>query len=295
MLKSIAFIIIVLFRFSQYVESQTEDLRSELKRFYAPMLAHLYLELIKGRETKAAVDFLRKYAHLVGPIDTYEAPFATKINGCSLPSTDGNLESGWQHLNIRFAREAYAEEDPELDFFMKLIQKLSASQKLDALEMDPDIAQFRSAKHEIHTSELVVDVLGKFLEKKGHVLILNLLNTWIHVHIMDNEIRQHTEEAVFLPPEEALEEDDEMPAPKLKSHSSSSSAERSSSKRPAEEAPEINIKSEMDPLECSSTSLRDIGHNVKQSLKSIKDSREQILKNPLEFPRVIKMSDKNQG
>lgn len=258
------------------------------------MLAHLYIELLKGRETKAAVDFLRKYAHLVAPIDTYEAPFATKINGCSLPSTDGNIESGWQHLNIRYAREAFAEEDPELDFFMKLIQKISACQKLDTLELDPDVAQFRSAKHEIHTCEAVVKILLKFLEKRGHVLILNLIKTWIHVHIMDHEIRQHTEETVFMPPDESLDDEDDSelpPAPKIKS-------EKSSSKRVAEEQPESTIKCEIDGLDsdaATASSLRDTSHNVKQCLKTIKESREHIFKNPLEFPRIVRIADKSQG
>ncbi|KNC24975.1 hypothetical protein FF38_11860 [Lucilia cuprina] len=283
-------------RFSQFIESQPVEIRNELKRFYAPLLAHLYIELIKGRETKAAIDFLRKYAHLVGPIETYEAPFATKINGCSLPSNDGNLDSGWQHLNIRYTREAFAEEDPELDFFMKLIQKISSCQKLDTLELDPDVAQFRSSKHEIHTCESVVNILRRFLEKRGHVLILNLLNTWIHIHIMDHEIRQHTEEQIFMPSEEPLEDEDDVELPltaKLKTHSSS---EKSSNKRSAEELPESTIKAEVDSIDCGATpNLRDTVHNVKQCLKTIKDSREQIFKNSLEFPRIIRIADKSQG
>lgn len=273
-----------------------ESIRCELKRFYAPLLCHLYLELIKGRETRAAVDFLRKYAHLVAPIETYEAPFATKVNGCSVPATDGNMESGWQHLNIRFAREAFVDEDPELDYFMKLIQKISACQKLDTLELDPDVAQFRSAKHEIHTCEAVVNILRKFLEKRGHVLLLNLLSTWIHVHIMENEIRQNTEETIFLPMEDGLDEseDNELNTlPKGKSHTS---AEKSSNKRQAEEPSENVIKPETDSVECqSSSNIRDTSHTLKQCTKTIKDCREQIFKNSLEFPRIVKIADKSQG
>lgn len=282
-------------RFSQFIESQTESVRSELKRFYAPLLSHLYLELIKGRETRAAVDFLRKYAHLVAPIETYEAPFATKVNGCSVPATDGNLDSGWQHLNIRFAREAFAEEDPELDYFMKLIQKLSACQKLDTLEMDPDVAQFRSAKHEIHTCEVVVNILRKFLEKRGHVLLLNLLTTWIHVHIMENEIRHNTEETVFMPMEDGQDESDSdiNTLPKFKPHSST---EKPSNRRQTEDQSENVIKTETDSVEGSlSSRIRDTCHTLKQCIKTIKDSREQIFKNSLEFPRIVKIADKSQG
>lgn len=261
-----------------------------MKRFYAPILCHLYVELIKGRETKAAVDFLRKYSHLVAPVDTYEAPFPTKINGCSVPSSDMSLESGWQHLNIRFAREAFVEDDPELDFFMKLIQKLSACQKLETLEQDPDVSQYRSSKYEIHTSEMVINILRTFLEKRGHVLILNLIYTWIHVHIIDNEVKQLSEDTIFMPtdPESHEEDNEEMTTVKTKSHSSSS--ERSSNKRPADETSDMQIKTEMD-----SADNKGIGYNAKDCLKTIKECREQIYKNPLEFPRVVKIADKNQG
>ncbi|XP_013100977.2 TAF5-like RNA polymerase II p300/CBP-associated factor-associated factor 65 kDa subunit 5L [Stomoxys calcitrans] len=279
-------------KFSQFIESQPEDMRMELKRFYAPLLCHLYVELIKGRETKAAVDFLRKYSHLVAAVDTYEAPFPTKINGCSVPSTDMNMESGWQHLNIRFAREAFAEDDVELDFFMKLIQKLSACQKLETLEQDAEVAQYRSSKYEIHTSEAVVNALKAFLEKRGHVLILNLIYTWIHVHIIDNEVKQLAEDTLFMPTEETQDEnDDEMTLVKPKSHTSSS--ERNTNKRPAEE-PAVGdsqqIKTEIDANE-----TKDVLHNVKDCMKTLKESREQMFKNPLEFPRIVKIADKNQG
>lgn len=254
------------------------------------MLVHLYIELIKGRETKAAVDFLRKYAHLVAPIETYEAPFPTKINGCSLSSSDSNLDSAWQHLNIRFIKEAFAEEDAELDYFMKLIQKISACQKLDNLELDPDVTQFRAAKYEIHTCEAVINILRKFLEKRGHVLLLNLLSTWIHVHIIDHETRHHTEENMFMPIEEALLDENctELPlTSKLKSHSSDKT-----NKRPAEEQPDSTKKSE----ECGAeTNSRDNIHNLKNCLKTIKDSREQIIKYSQEFPRVVRIADKCQG
>ncbi|XP_075147831.1 will decrease acetylation [Haematobia irritans] len=276
-------------KFSQFVESQAEELRIELKRFYAPLLCHLYVELIKGRETKAAVDFLRKYSHLVAPVDTYEAPFPTKINGCSVPSVDGNLESGWQHLNIRFAREAFTDDEPELDFFMKLVQKLSACQKLETIEQDPEVAQFRSSKYEIHTNEAVANALKTFLEKRGHVLILNLIYTWIHIHIIDNEVKQLSEDTLFMPTDE---DDDEEMVTVVKSKSHSSSSERSSNKRPAEEAAGDmqNIKTEMDASES-----KEMHQNVQDCLKTLKECREQVFKNPLECPRIVKIADKNQG
>uniref|UniRef100_A0A1I8MTR5 Uncharacterized protein n=1 Tax=Musca domestica TaxID=7370 RepID=A0A1I8MTR5_MUSDO len=280
-------------KFSQFVDSQPEDIRCELKRFYGPLLCHLYLELIKGRETKAAVDFLRKYSHLVAPVDTYEAPFPTKINGCSVPSADLNIsDSAWQHLNIRYTRESFAEDDPELVFFMKLIQKISACQKLETLEQDPEVVQYRSSKYEIHTNEAVINALKTFLEKRGHVLILNLIYNWIHIHIIDNEVRQLSEDTIFMPADEMQqddEDDSEIPVVKTKSHSSSSS-ERSSNKRSAEEPADVQIKTEMDANDSKVS-----GYNVKDCLKTLKESREQIFKNPLEYPRVVKIADKNQG
>jgi len=53
-------------RFSTFVEAQAEPLRLEMKRFYGPMLCHFYLDLLKAREPRGAVELLRKYA-LGGP------------------------------------------------------------------------------------------------------------------------------------------------------------------------------------------------------------------------------------
>ncbi|KAL9892304.1 will decrease acetylation isoform 1-T2 [Glossina fuscipes fuscipes] len=281
-------------RFSQFVESQPDELNAELKRFYAPMLCHLYLELIKSRESKGAVDLMRKYAHLVAPVETYEAPFATKINGCSVPPHESSgMEGSWQNLNIRYVEEAFADEDPELDYFMKLVQKLSACQKLDLIESDADIVQFRSSKYEIHTNEEVVKALRNFLEKRGHVLILHLIVSWIHVRILDNEVRNLSEEMVFMPTEDTLEDEDEdLEQIKAKIHISNSCSNNERPKRSAEDLPEVIIKSE---TETDSSSSKDCRYSVRQCLKTIKDCREQIYKSYLDFPRIFNISDKGQG
>lgn len=229
------------------------------------MICHLYLDLLKAEETKSAINFMKKYAHLVAPVETYEAPLNPVINGSSVqssqltdfplsslnhvdlqqieekPNVNGGItcsenevcNAPWRlnYLNIRFAisnsnhnnvntLEQHEQKhnecdnsmeegvDPELEFFVKLIQKLSVSQNIEALQMDADIVQFFSSKYELHSSGRVMKELLSYLENSGHVLLLHLIINCIHVRILDHEVQNLSEENILMPANEDMNEFD---------------------------------------------------------------------------------------
>lgn len=295
-------------RFSQFVEAQPEPLRLEMKRFYAPMLCHLYLELLKARESKSAVELLKKYAHLVAPVDLYDAPLPTKINGCSV--TSESQLSGANDCHIRFASEAQNTGDMELDHFMKLVQILSGCTKLETAESDPTVAHFRASKYELHTTAQVVDKIGTYLQRRGHVLILNLIYTWLHIHIVDNDQRVFTEDHLLGITEEldvidGLDTDDITSTPSTthitrNEHKSSKSSDKSTiKKRPAEEATvklEFEIKAECGNTESDPIPAVDKQKvNIDACLDSMKFSTSQILKAQVDLPCFYRICERSRG
>ncbi|XP_067629185.1 TAF5-like RNA polymerase II p300/CBP-associated factor-associated factor 65 kDa subunit 5L [Eurosta solidaginis] len=286
-------------RFSQFVESQNDFIRLELRRFYAPMMCHLYIELLKAREQKAALELLKKYAQLIAPVETYDAPLPTKINGCSVahdaPHSDQNhVSAAIPHTSIRFVTASLETPlDPELMYFIKLIQTLSTCIKLETAENDPDISHFRAAKYEIHTTEAVVDVLRTYMEKRGHVLILNILYSWIHVHVVDNEVHKWNEDHIllgFAGPEEDEEEECIDVKPKI-----TTANERLNSKRLAEELPEqLVVKTEK--FEDNGDDIKNLrAREVEESLQTLRMCREQALNSQSQYPHFIKLADRGRG
>ncbi|XP_017017468.1 TAF5-like RNA polymerase II p300/CBP-associated factor-associated factor 65 kDa subunit 5L [Drosophila kikkawai] len=285
-------------RFSQFVEAQAEPLRLEMKRFYGPMLCHFYLDLLKAREPRGAVELLRKYAHLVAPVDLYDAPPPTKINGCSTSASESTF-------HIRFAREAQDTGDTELDYFMRLVQILSGCTRLEAAESDDTVAHFRSSKYELHTSAQVVEKICAYLQRRGHVLIMNLLYTWLQIHIVENEQRAFSEDHLLglsddLDGEEAEEEVAAKPTvsfpPRGDYKPGKSLVEKSTKKRPAEEPNiklETDIKREIEAEESAEACKPQL--NVDACLDSLKSATEQILKAQVELPRILRISERSRG
>ncbi|XP_030370325.1 transcription initiation factor TFIID subunit 5 [Scaptodrosophila lebanonensis] len=301
-------------RFSQFVEAQIEPLRLEMKRFYAPMLCHLYLELLKARESKGAVDFLKKYAHLVAPVDLYDAPLPTKINGCSVTNESQVVTATDTSCHIRFAREAQDTGDAELDYFMKLVQILSGCTKMETAESDSTVAHFRASKYEIHTTAQVVDKMCTYLQQRGHVLITNLIYTWLHVRAIDNEQRLFTEDHLLLGTTDDIDADDgilsedygaSLPATiasSSRSEHKNKSSDKSSKKRPAEE-PTIKLETETksetsgtvdSAVDCKSKP-QPLALNIDTCLQTLKTSSTQIQKTQVELPRFFQISEKSRG
>ncbi|KAH8311940.1 hypothetical protein KR044_008704 [Drosophila immigrans] len=272
-------------RFSQFVEAQPEQLRVEMKRFYAPMLCHLYLELLKARESKGAVELLKKYAHLVAPVDLYDAPLPTKINGCSVTS-EAQLAAA-SECHIRFASEAQNTGDTELDYFMKLVQILSGCTKLESAEADATVAHFRASKYELHTTAQVVDKIGAYLQRRGHVLIMNLLYSWLHIHIVDNEQRLFSEDQLLgisdeLEPNEAT----------VTSNSRGSSKARKRAPEDSTVKLEADIKAQQDVQQCAADKAK---LNTDACLQTLRTSATQLLKAQVELPCFYRISERSRG
>ncbi|XP_034112513.1 transcription initiation factor TFIID subunit 5 [Drosophila albomicans] len=285
-------------RFSQFVEAQPEQLRLEMKRFYAPMLCHLYLELLKARESKGAVELLKKYAHLVAPVDLYDAPLPTKINGCSVTS-EAQLAAA-SECHIRFASEAQNTGDTELDYFMKLVQILSGCTKLETAEADATVAHFRASKYELHTTAQVVDKIGAYLQGRGHVLIMNLLYTWLHIHIVDNDQRLFSEDQLLgiseeLEPIDGYVEVTSTSNSRSSEHNSKSS--KSGAKKRAPEEPIFKLEADVKTEECATqpTASDKAKLNTDACLQTLKTSATQLLKAQVEIPCFYRISERSRG
>lgn len=59
--------------------------------------------MIKGRESRPAADFLRKYAHLIGPVENLNSPVVSEVNGqphANQTQTEQQLQTDSQHKDI---------------------------------------------------------------------------------------------------------------------------------------------------------------------------------------------------
>ncbi|CAO1439105.1 unnamed protein product [Diamesa tonsa] len=155
----------------------------ELEKLLPPLLCHLYIEMLKGKDWKPAHDFLRKYSVLLGPID---AKTQQKFNGNDtvIPSpivfSSNVLNNQNSHLKPPPASD---DNEKQLRMFKELIENLSTLQRYEDCESNRDIVMFRSCKYEVKLSNQALASLNKFLAKHGHVLILQLLHVWFSMDL----------------------------------------------------------------------------------------------------------------
>ncbi|CAO1443308.1 unnamed protein product [Diamesa serratosioi] len=172
----------------------------ELEKLLPPLLCHLYIEMLKGKDWKPAHDFLRKYSVLLGPID---AKSQQKFNGndTQIPSpivfTSNVLNNQNSHLKpppplpplsssspspppLQLATD---DNEKRVKMFKELIEHLSTLQRIEDCESNRDIVMFRSCKYEVKLSNQALASLNKFLAKHGHVLILQLLHVWFSMDL----------------------------------------------------------------------------------------------------------------
>lgn len=170
----------------------------ELEKLLPPLLCHLYIEMLKGKDWKPAHDFLRKYSVLLGPID---AKTQQKFNGNDtvIPSpivfSSNVLNNQNSHLKPPPPSSTLLQPPPspatasEIDsektvrMFKELIENLSTLQRFEDCESNREIVMFRSCKYEVKLSNQALASLNKFLAKHGHVLILQLLHVWFSMDL----------------------------------------------------------------------------------------------------------------
>lgn len=174
--------------------------------------------MIKGRDSRPATEFLRKYAHLIGPIENLNSPIASKVNGKSsddltqsqdqqqdqkdsmsppLPSATTQIiftaaDSKTTSELIKAAQsKRNAKSDIELnsndisDYFKELVQSMSLCLRIDEIESIEITRNFRSAKYEMVLSLQALYAMKSFLAKGGHVIILHILQNWFSLDIRE--------------------------------------------------------------------------------------------------------------
>lgn len=165
-----------------FVQSQKGNIREELSQILPPLLCHLYVEMLKGREWKPAIDFLKKYAHIIGTIEPSVSNQFTKVNG-TIEETASNI------VPIIFTSDG----NESLVHFRQLISTLSTITGIQDIESDLLVANFRSCKYEVKFSNRTINALKRFL-KDTHVLILQVLTIWIYIETLDDKCSDDEEE-----------------------------------------------------------------------------------------------------
>jgi transcription initiation factor TFIID subunit 5 len=185
----------------KFVQGQRNTLvRKELETLLPPLVCHLFIEMLKGKEWRPAHEFLRKYSPLVGHIQEIQQQ---KLNGTDssvitpqpiqfsqdhvasnhnqnsfqrLPSTSKNQPPQISQLKI---------DEPRLCMFRELITTLSCIRRIEDGKDNKLIINFRSCKYKAQMAEKTLEILNKYLAKHGHVLIIQILHVWFSMDIYE--------------------------------------------------------------------------------------------------------------
>lgn len=185
-------------------------IKSELQALLWPLVCHIYIEMIKGRDSRPATEFLRKYAHLFGPIENLSKPVVKNVNGSP------NNDEEEQHdlfvppplpsatTKISFVQEDSAQtngcgggdddNEDRSDYFRELVSSLSLCLRIDELESIEITRKFRNAKYDMLLSLQALYALKHFMGKHGHVVILHILQTWFSFEIREALIDSDADE-----------------------------------------------------------------------------------------------------
>lgn len=158
--------------------------------------------MTKGRESRPALDFLRKYAYLVGPIENQECPVANKQNGSKPDNLITDDAQQTQSPPLPPSQIVFIIPPDDTDeanavnsYFKELVQSLSMCLRIEEIESNEIIRRFRNAKYEMSLSLQSLYAIKHFLAKNGHVLILHILQNWFSFEINDALIDSDIDEA----------------------------------------------------------------------------------------------------
>lgn len=197
-------------RLVKFVQCQRNNtIRRELETLLPPIICHLYMEMLKGREWRPAHEFLRKYACLVGSVQEMSQQ---KINGSDpnllvphsihfhphhqsatnlhqniysrfMPSTSSTGASA-KHTTLHLSQLSSL-DDQKLIMFRELISNLSYLKRLEDVNDNKLIFNFRSCKYKVKVSNKTLSILNKYLSKHGHVLLIQILHLWFNMDLYD--------------------------------------------------------------------------------------------------------------
>ncbi|KAG5673540.1 hypothetical protein PVAND_003580 [Polypedilum vanderplanki] len=190
----------------KFVQCQRNSIvRKELELLLPPIVCHLYIEMLKGKEWKPANDFLRKYACLVGSVQevsqqknngsdpSFLAPHPIhflpqshtshlhqNIYNRFIPSTSSTSKHQSPCLN-----QLSSIDEQKLNMFRELISNLSSLRRLEDVKDNKLICSFRSCKYKAKIANKTLFMLNKFLSKHGHVLLIQILHLWFCIDLYD--------------------------------------------------------------------------------------------------------------
>lgn len=168
------------------MQSQNGLVKNELQAILSPLLCHLYIELLKGRDSQPAQDFLKKFAHIVGTIDNLATPSPLKINGATavtgIDCIGSTQPSASTH--ITFLHEFENEQTPQ-EYFKDLVQSISMCLRIEELDVIDIARNFRYSKYESELSQESVRAMKHHLNRNGHVIILHIFQAWFTFDISD--------------------------------------------------------------------------------------------------------------
>uniref|UniRef100_A0A182SNZ0 EML-like second beta-propeller domain-containing protein n=1 Tax=Anopheles maculatus TaxID=74869 RepID=A0A182SNZ0_9DIPT len=185
-------------KFAKFVRNQPEPIRTELNEIIPPLLCHLYIEMLKGRDWRPAIEFLRKHAPLVGKVEpaptglTGSSPLLLlnqqKINGTidSLP-LGADISSVAMHSSAIVFSQGRASDSARIETYRRLIHKLSQISRLQDCESEPLFVQFRSCQTQLRFRTASIAAMRQYLAKHGHSLILQTLRTWFYFDTTDDK------------------------------------------------------------------------------------------------------------
>lgn len=174
----------------RFVQCQKSAIvRQELEALLPPLVCHLFIEMLKGKDWRPAHDFLRKYSSLVGPVQDIHPH---KINGSDpnaiTPPQIHFLQNHNFQPKLPGPSKQFVQlniEDQKLVVFRELITNLSCVRRLEDVKDNKLIVNFRSCKFKAQLARKTLTVLNKFLSKHGHVLIVQILHVWFNINLYE--------------------------------------------------------------------------------------------------------------
>jgi hypothetical protein len=185
----------------KFIQCQRSSVvRRELEALLPPIVCHLFIEMLKGKEWRPAHEFLRKYACLVGIVqDTTQQ----RVNGTDpaqlapqpihfLPiiNPQQNSHQTSQHHHNRTSKHPpqllqLSIDDQKLIMFRELIANLSCVRRLEDVKDNKLIGSFRSCKYKARLANKTLSMLNKYLSKHGHVLLIQNLHVWFAMDLYE--------------------------------------------------------------------------------------------------------------
>lgn len=183
-------------RFLDFVRTQPSDIKHELQSFVCPLICHLFVELLKGKDPLPAHNFLRKFAHLVGPVQSspphQQYPLQqphTNGNGTSAKPINGSNASAATATPHTFRPITYLPEPENAGtvqkHFMALVEALSVCHRPEDVDNAEVSRLFRYAQQEMAVNGDTVLALKRHLVTSGHVMIMHTLQMWFALDIAD--------------------------------------------------------------------------------------------------------------